>query len=124
MNKWKRPKSSACACIRKRRPQIYTPRPCCQPVDLSILPLSRRDKGFRSARIKAGEDDSENRGFRDLKKYYVSKIRLSSKGCKEEKSKNDSVCFICFFVLFIAVAIDSKLILHHMGKVLIFNLPS
>ena len=32
--------------------------------------------------------------------------------------------FFIFFVLFIAVEIESKLTLHHMGKVLLLNLPS
>ena len=30
----------------------------------------------------------------------------------------------CVFVLLIAVKIDSKLTLHNMGKILLFNLPS
>ena len=32
--------------------------------------------------------------------------------------------FILLFFFFFAVEIDSKLTLHHMGKVLSFNLPS
>ena len=40
----------------------------------SKSPRRRRDEGFRSA----AEDDSENRGFRDLKKYYVHVYRY---GC-------------------------------------------
>ena len=36
----------------------------------------------------------------------------------------DAVCFICFFVLFVAVEIDSKLTLHDIGKLLLFNLSS
>ena len=51
----------------------------------SKSPYRSRDEGFRSA----SEDDSENRGFRDLKKYYVYRygMRLSYKGRKEEKNK-------------------------------------
>ena len=45
----------------------------------SKSPCRRRDEGFRSA----DEDDSENRVFRDLKKYYVYRY-----GCPIEKNKN------------------------------------
>ena len=52
---------------------------------ISKTQCRRRDEGFRSA----GEDDSENRGFRDLKKYYVYRYGCPiKKGCKEEKNKN------------------------------------
>ena len=43
---------------------------------------------------------------------------------EQEQGGGDVICFICFFVLFIAVEIDSKLTFHHMGKVLLFNLLS
>ena len=45
---------------------------------------------------------------------------------REEQGGGDAVCFICFFsfVLFLAVEIDSKLTLRHVGKVILFNLPS
>ena len=44
-----------------------------------------RDESFRSA----GEYDSENRGFRDLNKYYVDRY-----GCPEQGDGN-AVCFLC-----------------------------
>ena len=86
----------------------------------SKSPCRRRDEGFRST----GEDDSENRVFRDLKKYYV-KDGVIFKECKEDKNKNKVAGMaFCVFVLFIAVEIDSKLILYNTGKVLLFNLLS
>ena len=54
---------------------------------------------------------------------YIDTVVL--KGCKEEKNKTKVAGMaFCVFVLFIAVKIDSKLTLHNMGKVLLFNLPS
>ena len=86
---------------------------------LSKSPRRRRDEGFHSA----GEDDSEKLGFRDLKKYYVYRYGCPIKDVKNKVAGKPSVLF-AFFVLFIAVEIDSKLTLHYMGKVLLFNLPS
>ena len=77
----------------------------------------RHDEGFRSA----GEDESEIRGLPRSKEILR---RLSYKGCKEENNNvaaMPSVLFVFFFVLFIAVEMDSKLTLHHMGKVILFN---
>ena len=54
----------------------------------------RRDEGFRSA----DEDESENRGFRDLKKYtYIDSLYY--KRCKEEKNK-DKVASVLFAFLY------------------------
>ena len=90
----------------------------------SKSPCRRRDEGFRSA----GEDDSENRGFRDLKKYYVYRYGCPIKDVKKRRTRTRwrgcRLSYLLLFVLFIAVEIDSKLTLHHMGKVLLFNLPS
>ena len=91
----------------------------------SKLPCRRRDEGYRSV----GES-----GIPRSKEILRIQIRLSYKGCKEEKNKNKwrgcrlfffffFFVVVVFFVLFIAVEIDSKLTLHHMGKVLLFNLP-
>ena len=45
----------------------------------SKSPCRRRDKGSRSA----CEDDSENRGFRDLKKYYAYRYGCPIKDVKK-----------------------------------------
>ena len=50
----------------------------------SKSPCRRRDEGFRNA----GEDDSENRGFRDLKKYYVNRYGCPIKEIKKDTDKN------------------------------------
>ena len=83
-------------------------------------PCSRCDDGFGSA----VEDDmcSETRGFRDLKKYYVY-----SYGCHIKDVKNKGrgrLFYLLFCTVYCRGNIDSKLILHHMEKVLLFNLPS
>ena len=74
----------------------------------SKSPCKRRDEGFRSA----GEDDSENRGFRDLKKYYVYRYGCPIKDVKTRRTRTrwrGCRLFYLLFVLFIAGEIDSKL---------------
>ena len=79
----------------------------------SKSPFSRGDKGFPSA----SEDDSGNRGFRDLRKYYVYRYGCPIKDVKTRRTRRRGCrLFYLFFVLFIAVKIDSKLTLHNRGK--------
>ena len=85
----------------------------------SESPCRRRDEGFRSA----GDDVSENRGFRDLKKYYVCRFGCPIKDVKKRRTRTRWRGCGQFIVLFITVEIDSKLTLQHIGKVLLFNLP-
>ena len=49
----------------------------------SKSPCRRRDKGFHSA----GEDDSENRWFRDLKKYYIYRYGCPIKDVKQRRTR-------------------------------------
>ena len=48
-------------------------------------------------------------------KFYPSKLTS-----KTFSPNGVMLNFLCFFVLFIAVKINSKLTLHHMGKTFIF----
>ena len=59
----------------------------------SKSPCRRRDEGFRSA----GEDDSKNREFRDLKKYYVYRY-----GCpiKENKVAGMPLFYLLFYTVY------------------------
>ena len=96
----------------------------------SKSPCRRRDEGFRSA----GGDESENRGFRDLKKYDVyryccpindvekRKTKTRWQGCRLINFYFYLFIFIFFFFAVYCMEIDSKLTLHHMGKVLFFQL--
>ena len=67
----------------------------------------RRDESFHSA----GENDSEYRGFRDLKKYYVYRYGCPIKDVKKRKQDGgNTVCFICvcvffFFFFFVVVVV-------------------
>ena len=66
----------------------------------------RRDEAFRSA----GENDSENRGFRDLKKYYAYRYGCPIKDVKKRRTgfRGCRLFYLLFFVLFIAVEIEKK----------------
>ena len=50
-------------------------------------------------------------------KFYVYK--LTNKKFPVWYNVNFGPVFFAYFILFIAVKIDSKLILHHMGKIVI-----
>ena len=71
----------------------------------SKLPCRRRDEDFHSA----GEDDSEYRAFRDLKKYYVYRYDCPIKDVKKRRTRTrwwGCHLFYLPFILFIAVEID------------------
>ena len=62
---------------------------------------------------------------RDLKKYYGYRYGCPIKDVKKRITMWWGCrLFYLLFVLFIAVEIDSKLTLHHMGKVILFKLPT
>ena len=63
----------------------------------SKSPYRRCDEGFRSA----GEDDicSENRGFCDLKKYYVYRYGCHIKDVKNKGAGMTSILFALLYCL-------------------------
>ena len=63
----------------------------------SKSPCRRRDEGFRSA----GEDVSEYRGFRDLKKYYVYRYGCPIKDVKKRRTRWRG--YRLFYLLFCTV---------------------
>ena len=67
---------------------------------ISKTPCRRRDEGFRSA----GEDDSENRRFRDLKKYYVYRYGCPiKKDVKKRRTRTRWRGCCLFYLLFYTV---------------------